>query len=81
MYRILIVDDEIEIIASLMDNAGFPCITRDSFKNLRQRFFLDKMGNELSNLIDSTINDSMNSLTTNGYDMYQYAQNKIFYIT
>lgn len=73
--------DEIEIIASLMVNAGFPCFTRDSFKNLRQRFFLDKMGNELSYFIDSTINDSMNSLTTNGYDMYQYAQNKIFYIT
>lgn len=72
--------DEIESIASLMINAGFPCFKKDTFVRLKQRFFLDKFGTELMSCIDNTINDSMSSLTTSAYDIFQYSQNKIFYV-
>ena len=72
--------DEIESIASLMINAGFPCFKKDTFVRLKQRFFLDKLGTELMSCIDNTINDSMSSLTTSAYDIFQYSQNKIFYV-
>ena len=72
--------NEIEAICSLMLNAGLPCFKKDSFTRMKQRFFLDKTDVDLMSNIEWTINDSINSITTTGYDMYQKRQNEIFYI-
>lgn len=72
--------EEIESIAYLMKDAGFPCFKPDSFKKLHERFFLDKLDTELQSAIDYLITGSMNAVTTTAYDVFQHNQNGIFYI-
>lgn len=72
--------NEIEPIAYLMRNAGFPCFKPDSFKRLRQRFFIDNQSNELPALIEGLITESKEAVTTYYYDLFQYQQNKIYFI-
>ncbi|KAK8837700.1 hypothetical protein M9Y10_036235 [Tritrichomonas musculus] len=72
--------DEIEAIAYLMKDAGLPCFKNDSFKKLRERMFLDKVGVDLQESIYSLVTSSAGAYTTVAYDAFQYAQNGIFYI-
>ena len=72
--------EEIEAIAYLMKDAGLPCFKNDSFKKLRERFFLDKPGIDLQNEIYTLVKESVGSVTTVAYDAFQAAQNGIFYI-
>lgn len=72
--------EEIESIASLMKDAGFPCFKPESFKRLRERFFLDKLDTDLQSAIESLITGSMNAVTTTAYDAFQHNQNGIFYV-
>lgn len=72
--------DEIEAIAYLMKDAGLPCFKNDSFKKLRERLFLDKVGVDLQVSIYDLVTSSAGAMTTVAYDAFQYAQNGIFYI-
>ncbi|OHT09220.1 Phosphatidylinositol 3- and 4-kinase family protein [Tritrichomonas foetus] len=72
--------EEIEAIASLMLNANFPCFKKNAFQRLKQRFMIEIPPSEISKGIEALIDDSMNSVTTSAYDMFQYTQNNIFYI-
>jgi phosphatidylinositol 4-kinase len=71
---------EIEPIVFLMRNAGLPCFKAFTFKNLQQRFFLDKSDGELMSAIDAVLGDAMNWMRTYLYDQFQYNQNQIFFI-
>ncbi|OHT10348.1 Phosphatidylinositol 3- and 4-kinase family protein [Tritrichomonas foetus] len=72
--------DEIEAIAYLMKDAGLTCFKNDSFKKLRERFFLDKPGVDLQESVHSLITSSLGAYTTLAYDAFQSAQNGIFYM-
>lgn len=72
--------DEIEAIASLMVNAGFPCFRKDCFIRLRQRFYMDSHPADIASIVDSLVSDSLKSFTTSGYDFIQKHQNNIFSI-
>jgi phosphatidylinositol 4-kinase len=72
---------EIEPIAYLMKDAGFPCFKGgESFKRLQQRFFMDRSDAEVPELIDALIIDAYKAIGTTGYDMFQQRQNRIFYV-
>ena len=71
--------NEIEPIASLMMNAGFPCFKKDALKKLQQRFFLEKPDYELASNIEAVIADAIGAVTTSIYDKFQHQQNNIFY--
>ncbi|KAH0785669.1 Phosphatidylinositol 3- and 4-kinase family protein [Histomonas meleagridis] len=71
--------DEIEAIAKLMVNAGFPCFTQNSFVNLRKRLFLELRGADLLNAIGTTIKESLESKTTWIYDFFQMTTNGTYY--
>lgn len=70
---------EIESLASLMVNAGFPCFKSDSIKKLRQRFFLDKEPKDMLGVIKQLVDDSYDPITTSAFDAYQATTNKIYY--
>lgn len=72
--------DEIQTIAELMINAGFDCFQKDTFKQLRDRFFMDSLPSDLNATFQKLIWDSWGSITTSTYDKFQYLQNNIFFI-
>ena len=71
--------EELESIAYLMMNAGFPCFRADSIKKLQQRFFLDKKTKEILAAVDDLIDSAYEATSTTVYDGFQMASNQIFF--
>ena len=71
--------EELESIAYLMMNAGFPCFRADSIKKLQQRFFLDKKTKDVLAAVDDLIDSAYEATSTTVYDGFQMASNQIFF--
>jgi phosphatidylinositol 4-kinase len=71
---------EIEPIAALMINAGFPCFKPAALRALQLRFFLDRQEAEIVPLIEAVVTNALGALTTKLYDHFQSSQNQIFFI-
>ena len=56
-----------------------PCFSQgmSTVHAMRERFHLNLTEEQLSNLVDKLINDSVKSLTTKLYDSFQYFTNGI----
>ena len=72
--------EEIEAMADLMRNAGFPCFRADSIQKLQERLCLTTNPKGVVAKVNELISQAYMSQTTVAYDIFQAAQNEIFFV-
>ena len=60
-----------------MEDSGLQCFRKESLKNLKDRFLINKTEFEAALAIQSILDDAYDKYTTNLYDAIQKFQNKI----
>jgi len=66
------------MVLTMLDS-GLPCFKPVTMQNFRNRFALDKSEREAADVMRGLIKKSYSSLTTKGYDQFQYMTNSIPY--
>ena len=62
----------------MMSNCAMKCFDKFDREAMEKRFHENATDEELSNIVDSIMQDAFSSYTTSGYDKYQWYTNYIY---